>query len=213
MGRMKLRQVKGLGAQANRAGGGLAAKVDDQTGEAAKKAAGVIALAVKLARIPTALVMIVPVPFIFTTIVLGLLADGGMRWILLAVGTAMFIVTAAFWGRRRRIIQAVEEPDKLATELGIMISLTDKVEETRGAISTIAGAGGWRIFQRLKGLWSGVSMTGRWIDGIGDLPRARYFGPPKIGTTVTLAVAALWLIPISIVVAVFAVIGSIAGSL
>lgn len=209
---MKLRQVKGLGAQANRAVGDLAAKVDDQTGEAAKKAAGVIALAVKLARIPTALVMIVPIPFIFTTVLLGLLADGGTRWVLLAVSASMFAVTAAFWGRRRRIIQAVEEPDKLATELGIMISLTDKVEETRGAITTIAGAGGWRIFQRLKGLWSGVSMTGRWIEGVGDLPRARYFGPPKVGTTVTVAVAALWLIPISIVVAVVAVIGSIAGS-
>jgi hypothetical protein len=210
---MKLRQVKSLGSQANKAAGDLAAKVDDQTGEAAKKAAGVIALAVKIARIPTALVMIAPIPFIITTIVLGLLADGGTRLVLLAIGAAMLIVSAAFWGRRRRILQAVEEPDKLATELGIMISLTDKVEETRGALSTVAGAGGWRIFGRLKGMWSGVAMTGRWIEGVGDLPRARYFGPPKIGTTVTVAVAALWLIPISIVVALLALIASIAGSI
>jgi hypothetical protein len=210
---MKLRQVKSLGSKANKAAGDLAAKVDDQTGEAAKKAAGVIALAVKIARIPTALVMIAPIPFIITTIVLGLLADGGTRLVLLAIGAAMLIVSAAFWGRRRRILQAAEEPDKLATELGIMISLTDKVEETRGALSTIAGAGGWRIFGRLKGMWSGVAMTGRWIEGVGDLPRARYFGPPKIGTTVTVAVAALWLIPISIVVALLALIASIAGSI
>ena len=126
-------------------------KVDDQTGEAAKKAARVIALAVTLARIPTALLMILPIPFIITTIVLGVLADGGIRWVLLAAGLAMLLVTAAFWGRRRRILQAVEEPDKLATELGIMISMTDKVEETRGAISTIAGAGGWRIFEPAQG--------------------------------------------------------------
>ena len=151
MGHMKLRQVKSLGGRANTAVGDLAAKVDDQTGEAAKKAARVIMLAVNLLRIPTALLMILPVPFILTTIALGLLSDGGIRWVLLAAGLAMLAVTSAFWGRRRRILQAVEEPDKLATELGIMISLTDKVEETRGAISSIAGAGGWRIFERLKG--------------------------------------------------------------
>ena len=46
----------------------------------------------------------------------------------------------------------------------------------------------------------------------GDLPRARYFVPPKIGTTVTLAIASLWLVPVSVVVALFAVIGSVAGS-
>jgi hypothetical protein len=56
-------------------------------------------------------------------------------------------------------------------------------------------------------------MTGRWIEGVGDLPRARYFVPPKIGTTVTVTLAALWLVPVSIVVALFAVIGTVAGSL
>lgn len=93
-----------------------------------------------------------------------------------------------------------------------MISLSDKVDETRGALSQIAGGGGWRIFNRLKGVWGGVSMTGRWIDGIGDLQRARYFAPPKIGTTVTIAVAAFWLVPVSVLVALFAMIGTIAGS-
>lgn len=210
---MKLRQVKSLGGRANSAVGDLAAKVDDQTGEVAKKAAAVIVLAVKVARIPTALVMVLPIPFIVTTLVLGVVADGAIGWVLLAAGAIMLLVSGAFWGRRRRILQAVEEPDKLATELGIMISMTDKVEETRGAISTIAGAGGWRIFSRLKGVWSGAKMTGRWIEGIGDLPRARYFGPPKIGTTVTVAVAALWLVPVSLVVTLLAVIGSIAGSI
>ena len=69
------------------------------------------------------------------------------------------------------------------------------------------------FFDRLKGAWGGMSMTGRWIDGIGDLPRARYFVPPRIGTTVTITIAALWLVPISVVVALFALIGTIAGSL
>jgi len=57
-----------------------------------------------------------------------------------------------------------------------------------------------------------VSMPVHWIEDVGDLPRARYFVPPKIGTTVTIAIASLWLVPVSIVVAVFAVIGTVAGS-
>jgi len=210
---MKLRQSKSLGSRANATVGNLAARVDDQTGEVAKRAANVIALAVKVVRIPTALVMVAPVPFILATLVLGAKAGGGMRPLIVVTGLLMAMVSAAFWGRRRKILQAIEEPDKLATELGIMISMSDKVDETRGALSQVAGAGGWRIFGRLKGVWSGMAMTGRWIEGVGDLPRARYFGPPKIGTTVTVAVAALWLIPISILVALFALIGTIAGSL
>jgi len=209
---MKFREVKSLGSQANAKVSDLASKVDDQTGEVAARTANVIVLAVRVLRIPTAVIMWLSLPFIAATFALGLVADGKTGVVISVIAVLMMVVSAAFWGRRRKILQAVEEPDKLATELGIMISLSDKVDETRGAISQIAGAGGWRLFSRLKGLWQGASMTGRWIEGIGDLPRARYFGPPKIGTTVTITVAALWLIPISVVVALFALIGTIAGS-
>jgi hypothetical protein len=208
-----MRFGKSLGSQANTAVGGFASRVDDQTGEVAQRVAGVLTVAVRLLRLPTALLLYAPVPFILATFVLGLVADGGVRIVVLVAAVLMAAVSGAFWGRRRRIIQAAEEPDKLATELGIMISLSDKVDETRGALLQIAGGGGWRIFRRLKGVWGGMSMTGRWIDGIGDLPRAKYFGPPKVGTTVTIAVAALWLVPISVIVALFALIGTIAGSL
>ncbi len=210
---MRFRQVRSLGAQANKAAEDLASRVDGQTGDVAKRAADVITLAVRLARVPSALVMLVPIPFVLVTMILGLSSDGSTRVVLIGACLVMLAVSSAFWGRRRRILQAVDEPDKLATELGIMISMSDKVEETRGALSTVAGAGGWRIFGRLKGVWSGMKMTGRWIDSVGDLPRARYFAPPKIGTTVTIAVAALWLVPISVVVAILATIGSVAGSL
>jgi hypothetical protein len=147
------------------------------------------------------------------TFVLGLLSDGALRVLILVAAVLMAAVGLAFWGRRRRIIQAVDDPAQLATELGIMISLSDKVDETRGALAQIAGGGGWRLFASLRGVWKGAAMTGRWIDGIGDLPRARYFGPPKIGTTVTITIAALWLVPISIVVALLSLIGAIADSL
>jgi hypothetical protein len=209
----RMRSAKSFGSQANSAVGGFTTRVDGQTGEVARHVAEVAAVGVRLLRLPSALVLYAPLPFIALTLALGLVADGGLRALILVAGLLMAAVSAAFWGRRHRILQAVEEPDKLATELGIAISLSDKVEETRGALAAFAGGGGWRLFDRLKGVWRGVSMTGGWIDRVGDLPRARYFVPPKIGTTVTLTIVALWLVPISVVVTMLALIGTIAESL
>ena len=209
---MQWRRAKSLGHHTNTAVGNWADKVDDQTGQAAERFSRVIVVSVRALRIPTAIVLWIPVPFIALLLLLALRADGGARVLGIVLGLIMVAVSGAFWGRRRRILQAVEEPDKLATELGIMISLSDKVGETRGTLSQLAGGGGWRVFSRLQALWRGTAMTGRWIDGIGDLPRARYFGPPKIGTTVSVAMAALWLIPVSIVVTLFAAIGSLASA-
>ncbi|MGI9084392.1 MAG: hypothetical protein ACR2FE_03780 [Aeromicrobium sp.] len=201
------------GSRANRGFDDMASRVDGQTGEVAQRATGVIVLAVRVLRIPTLLLLIAPVPFIVATLLLALNAEGGGRVVGLVLGLLMALVSLAFGVRRQRILRAVEEPTALATELGIAVSLSGKVDETRTALTQIAGGGGWRVLSRLRGVWGGVSMTGRWIDGVGDLPRARYFVPPKIGTTVTIAIASLWLVPISAVVALFAVIGSVAGAL
>ncbi len=190
----------------------MAARVDGQTGEVAQRATSVIVLAVRVLRIPTLLVLIAPIPFIAATLLLALNAEGAGRTIGLVVGLLMAAISFAFGARRQRILRAVEEPTALATELGIAVSLSGKVDETRNALTQIAGGGGWRVLSRLRGVWSGVGMTGRWIEGVGDLPRARYFVPPKIGTTVTIAIASLWLVPVSILVALFAVIGTVAGS-
>ena len=200
------------GARANRGVNDMAAQVDGQTGEVAQRATSVIVLAVRVLRIPTLLVLIAPIPFVAATLLLAVNADGLGRAIGLVVGLLMAAISFAFGARRQRILRAVEEPTALATELGIAVSLSGKVDETRTALTQIAGGGGWRVLSRLRGVWSGVGMTGRWIEGVGDLPRARYFVPPKIGTTVTVAIASLWLVPVSIVVAFLAVIGTVAGS-
>ncbi len=209
---MAWRRAQSLGNSANETVNTWASRVDDQTGEVAHRVSRVIVAAVSVLRIPSAIVLFLPLPFILLELLLALNANGGARTFLLVIGLVMAAISLAFGGRRRKIIQAVDDPDKLATELGIMISLSDKVGETRGTLSQLAGGGGWRVFSRLKALWSGTKMTGRWIEGIGDLPRARYFAPPKIGTTVTVTVAALWLIPVSVIVAIFTTIGSIAAA-
>ena len=189
----------------------MAARVDGQTGEVAQRATSVIVLAVKVLRIPTLLLLLAPLPFVAVTLLLALNAEGTGRLVGLVVGLLMAAVSLGFGLRRQRILRAIEEPTALATELGIAVSLSGKVDETRNALTQIAGGGGWRVLSRLRGVWSGVGMTGRWIEGVGDLPRARYFVPPKIGTTVTIAVAALWLVPISVVVALLAAVGSLAS--
>jgi hypothetical protein len=191
----------------------MASRVDGQTGEVAQRATAVIVLAVRVLRIPTLLLLLAPLPFIAVTVMLGLNADGAGRVVLLVLGLLMAAVSFAFGARRQRILRAVEVPTALATELGIAVSLSGKVDETRGALTQIAGGGGWRVFSRLQGLWQGVGMTGRWIDDIGDLPRARYFLPPKIGTTVTIAIASVWLVPVSVLVALLAAIGTLASAL
>ena len=210
---MRFRRTNALGAQANAAVNGFAARVDGRTTDVAGRAAQTISVAVRLLRIPTAVIGAVPIPFILTTIVMGIVADGVLRVVILIAGVAMAAVSAMFWGRRHRVLQAVEDPDRLATELGVMLAMTGRVEETRGALTQIAGGGGWRVLGRLRGVWQGTQMTGRWIDEIGDLPRARYFGPPKIGTTISISIAALWLIPISVIAALFAVVGTVADSI
>jgi hypothetical protein len=211
---VKFRRSGALGSQANAAVNDFASRVDGRATEVAGRAAQVIVVAVRVLRIPTALVGALSVPFIVATLVLGLLADGAVGIVVLAAGVVLAVVNGLFWGRRHRIQRAVDDPDRLATELAVMLSMTGKVDEARGVLTQVAGtAGGWRVLGRLRGLWQGTQMTGHWIDEIGDLPRARYFGPPKIGTTITIAVAALWLVPISVVVALFSLIGTIAGAL
>ena len=200
------------GARTNQGFDDMAARVDGQTGEVAQRATSVIVLAVRVLRVPTFLLLVLPIPFIAATLLLAANAHGAGRAVGLVIGVAMAAVSLVFGARRQRILRAVQEPTALATELGIAVSLSDKVDETRLALTQIAGGGGWRVLSRLRGAWSGVGMTGRWIDGVGDLPRARYFVPPKIGTTVTIAVAALWLVPISMLVTLFAVIGTVASA-
>lgn len=210
---MRFRRSGRWGDQANAAVNDFAARIDGRATEVAERAAQTIVVAVRILRIPTAVVAAASVPFIVATLVLGLLADGAVGILILAVGAAMAVVNGLFWGRRHRVLGATDDPARLATELAVMISMTGKVDETRGVLTQIAGGGGWRFFGRLRGVWQGTQMTGRWIDQIDDLPRARYFGPPKIGTTVTICVATLWLVPISVVVALFSLVGTVAGSL
>jgi len=212
MGTSWRRGAASWGQRANAAAHSAAQRADDTTGEASERLARVIVPAVRLLRWPTGVVMVLPLPFIAIVLVAGLRGEGWGRVLVLIVGVVMALVSAAFWGRRRRILQAVEEPALLADELRQLANLTGRVDQTNDTLRDLAGGGGWRIFSRLRAAWRGATLPARWLDQIGDLPRARYFAPPKIGTTISVTVAALWLVPASIVFAVVVLIGSLAGS-
>ncbi len=187
-------------------------RVDNSTGQAARHATQGIVVAVKVLRYPTAAVLYAPVPFIVLTGLLAAMADGGARIVGLVVTAAMAAVSVFFGLRRRQIIKAAEHPEQLTSEFAIMVNLTGRADETRGILEQIAGGGGSRVFSRLRGAWRGVTLPARVIDGIDDLPLARHFAPPRVGITATASIAALWLIPISIVISLIAIVGTIAGT-
>jgi len=200
----------GIGGNVNRNLDRLTEQVDGQTNQVAQHAARVLALTVRLLRWPTLALLCAPIPFELVTLVLALRMDSWARVVGLIVVALLAAVTTGFGARRHRILQAVSEPSALGTELGIAVSLSERVDDARDVLGEVVGGGGRQVFRRLRGLWRGVSTTGRWIEEVGDLPRARYFVPPKIGTTIGLAWAAAWLIPVSAAVTFLAVVGTIA---
>lgn len=188
----------------------LTSRIDTGAEGVTDRAARTIAVAVALLRWPSLILAAIPTFFGFTSVLLALTMDGWLQVVALSVAVVELLIAGVFWWRRRRILAAASDPAALATELGIAVSLSDKADETRGVLESIAGGGGVRLFERLRGLWSGATMSGRWISQVGDLPRARYFVPPTIGTTVALGLATLWLVPISFVSMLLTIIAAIA---
>lgn len=193
--------IRNTGRRVNAAVEGLASRVDGQTHDVARRAARVIAPTVRLLRWPSLLVMVASWPFLAGLAVVALAADDTWLRVLAGVLTAAgAVVSAAFGLRRRRLLDAVRDERQLALELGIAASLSDDVGEARLALGQLAGMrGGVRLVSRLRGLGRGWGAASGVFASIDDLPRAKWFLPPRVGTTVTLLFGALWLVPISFV--------------
>lgn len=191
--------IRNSGRRVNAAVDGLASRVDGQTADVARRAAPVIALAVRLLRWPSLLVLVAAWPFLAGLAVIALMSEA--TWLQVVAGVlagAGILWSAAFGLRRHRVLEAVQDEAQFATELGIAVALSDDVGEARDALGQLAGTtGGVRVFSRLKGLWRGFGVAPGVLEGVNDLPRARWFFPPKVGTTVTLFLGALALVPIS----------------
>ncbi|MFS0886851.1 hypothetical protein [Aeromicrobium sp. 179-A 4D2 NHS] len=189
------------GRRVNAAVGGMASRVDGQTSEVARRAARVIAPTVRLLRWPSLLVMVAAWPFLAGLAVVALLAED--TWLRVLAGVLAVVgiaVSGAFALRRHHLLEAVQDEQAFATELGIAVALSDDVGEARLALGQLAGAsGGLRVLSRLKGAWRTMGLGPGVLESVDDLRRAKWFLPPRIGTTVTLLFGALWLIPVSFV--------------
>ena len=189
------------GRRVNAAVGGMASRVDGQTSEVAQRAARVIAPTVRLLRWPSLLLMIAAWPFLAGLAIVALLAED--TWLRVLAGVLAVVgiaISGAFALRRHHLLAAVEDEQAFATELGIAVALSDDVGEARLALGQLAGAtGGVRVLSRLRGAWRSTGMGPGVLESVDDLRRAKWFLPPRIGTTVTLLFGALWLIPISFV--------------
>lgn len=193
--------IRNSGRRVNAAVDGLASRVDGQTADVARRAAPVIALAVRLLRWPSLLVLAVAWPFLGGLAIVSLVAED--TWLQVAAGLVALVGAAlsgaALW-RRHHLLEAVRDEQQFATELGIAAALSDDVGEARNVLGQLAGTtGGVRVFSRLRALWRGFGLAPGVLEGADDLPRARWFFPPRIGTTVTLFLGALWLVPVSFV--------------
>jgi len=179
----------------------MASRVDGQTSEVAQRAARVIAPTVRLLRWPSLLLMIAAWPFLAGLAIVALLAED--TWLRVLAGVLAVVgiaISGAFALRRHHLLAAVEDEQAFATELGIAVALSDDVGEARLALGQLAGAtGGVRVLSRLRGAWRSTGMGPGVLESVDDLRRAKWFLPPRIGTTVTLLFGALWLIPISFV--------------
>lgn len=189
------------GRRVNAAVEQLAHRVDDQTGEVARNAAHLLAFAIRILRWPSLALLVLPIPFIGALALIALASD--TTWLtvvaaLVAVGCAA--VSFGFGLRRFHILKAGEDPDRLATELGVAVALSDDVDDAREALGQLVSGGtrtGFGVFNRLKGLWAVTGTGADVLTDATDLPHARWFFPPKIGTTVTLFFAALWNVPVA----------------
>jgi len=193
--------MRKAGRRVNAAVEGLAAQVDDETGEVAAHAAQALAFAVRILRWPSLALLLVPVPFVLALFAIGLAADTPwLRVLALLVAVGCAAVSFGFGLRRHHLLKAARDERQLGTELGVAVAMSDDVDEAREALGQLVagdGRGGWQVMGRLKGLWRGFGVAPGVLEDATDLPRARWFFPPKIGSTVTLFFAALWVVPVA----------------
>lgn len=185
------------GSRTNQTVNAWAAKVDGPTGIAARDAASVVSLSIKILRWPTLLMLILVVPLVAATGVIALLNDG----LIATIATAIFVIellwTGAFAWRRQQILWAIDDTDSLASQIAVAAEMSGRPQEITGELTSLNRATGQKMWSKLRGLWSKTSNDAVWIRRVQDLDRAKWFFPPSIGRTIMLSMGMLWLVPIS----------------
>ena len=116
------------GSKTNEAMNGWASKVDGPTGIAARDAAGVITLGVKILRWPSLALLVLVAPALAATGLIAVLNDGVIGSIAAVLGVAEIAIWALFAWRRQQILTAIDDPDALATQIGVAAEMSGRPE-------------------------------------------------------------------------------------
>lgn len=160
--------------------------VDPGLREQFAQLAPIFAMAVRVLRLPSLVLALVPVP---PLVVLAWLASGWSspaRAIGLAVSALGCAAVVVFLVRRARYRQATRDVAALADDLIAFTDLGDLDADLGEALQSVIARGGLRLMSRIRGFWRLVSFPSRLEDHVDSLERLRWFLPPLIGTTVTL---------------------------
>lgn len=198
------------GSKANESVGAWAAKVDGPTGLAANDAANVLVLAVKILRWPTFFLAWLLLPMIGALALIALLSEGAIATLATVAGVAIGGLWGLFVWRRAQLLNAIDEPVALATEIAIAAEMSGRPVEIAGELTSLGRASGMGLIQKLRSLWSKTDADPVWIRRVSDLERAKYFFPPSIGRTTTLAVLTLWAVPIGAIATFLLFVAAIA---
>ena len=199
------------GSRTNETVNAWASKVDGPTGLAARDATGALVLAVRVLRWPTLFLLVITAPILIATGLIAGLSDGPVATIAAIVLAVEVIVWGAFSWRRLQILRAIEDPEDLATQIGVAAQMSGRPAEIAGELTSLAKQGGVKLMSRLRAMWSRKDPDVVWIRNVSDLDRARWFFPPTIGHTALMAVAMLWLVPVSAVVGFLLFVAAIAN--
>lgn len=199
------------GSRTNQTVNAWAAKVDGPTGLAASDAAAVVSLTVRILRWPTLFLLIFVVPLVAATGLIALLNEGVVAVIATIVFIIELAVCMAFAWHRYQILWAVSEPDVLANQIAVAAEMSGRPQEITGELTSLNRATGQRIWTRLRELWSKTPKDAVWIRRVQDLDRAKWFFPPSIGRTIVLALAMMWLVPISVITTFLLFVAAIAN--
>lgn len=198
-----------IGNRTNRLISQMAGRVDGETSAVAQRAVALVAALVRFARFPAYALLLAVLMFAGGTALIAFAHDGVVWRVLaiLATGVVAFVAFVAW--RVASMVRAVSDRERLTTEVGIALQLSGRVDDTRQVLEQIGGPSS-TMFGRLRGLWRAGGLGARWIEGIGDLPRARWFFPPTIGVTVVAGKFLLMALPISFVALVLTGIAALA---
>lgn len=151
-----------------------------------------LVLAVKVLRIPAALVGLPAIPALLAVTILAATAQGWWRIGLLAACLVGWLTVALWWIRLKRYHDAIHDPDLLADQLVAVFEMFDSGSEVFTRMLAVFEGGGLRVVYRLRTLWRLVRIPDYVTTQIEDLHAARWFIPPMPATTALRFTILVW---------------------